>query len=86
MQPLRADEIDNQFRTIYLEEYCLHPDAPGQCSSQFVNAHTVQNHGQLNRISESGHIIGVDRSSYLNYKKDRTAFVEIGVNEASTYR
>ena len=86
MQPLRADELGSRFRAIYSEEYCLHPDAPGQCSPTFINAHTVQNHGQLDRISEKGHIMGVDRSSYLNYSKGRPSFVSIGVNEASTYR
>jgi hypothetical protein len=86
MQPLRPDQIDSRFRGAYSEEYCLHPDAPGQCSPTFINAHTVQNHGQLDRISENGHVMGVDRSSYLNYSKGRPPFVPIGVNEASTYR
>jgi len=86
MQPLRADEINAQFRQIYSEEYCLHPDAPAQCGPRLINAHTVQNHGQLDRISEQGHVIGVDRSSYLNYAKGRPPFVRVGVNEASTYR
>ena len=86
MQPLRADEIDDQFRAIYSQEYCLHPDAPGQCSPTFIKAHTVQNHGQLDRIHENGHVIGVDRSSYLNYSKGRSPFVSVSVNEASTYR
>ena len=86
MQPLRADEIDKGFREIYSEEYCLHADAPGQCGPTFIKAHTVQNHGQLDRISENGLVIGVDRSSYLNYSKGRPPFAPIGVNEASTYR
>ncbi len=85
-KPLRPDQIDRQFRRAYSEEYCLHPDAPGQCSPTFINAHTVQNRGQLDRISENGHVMGVDRSSYLNYSKGRSPFVPIGVNEASTYR
>lgn len=86
MQPLRPDEIGSRFRRIYSEEYCLHPDAPDQCCPDVINAHTVQNHGQLDRISEKGHVLGVDRSSYLNYSKGRPPFVSIGVNEASTYR
>jgi hypothetical protein len=87
MQPLRADQIDSRFRADYSEEYCLHPDAPAQCCSKFVKAHTVQNHGQLDRISEGGHVVGVDRSSYLNYSKGHAPFKgDIGVNEASTYR
>jgi hypothetical protein len=86
MQPLRSDQIDACFRKIYSEEYCLHPDAPAQCSPAFINSHTVQNHGQLDRISENGHVVGVDRSSYLNYSKGCLPFVRIGVNDASTHR
>jgi hypothetical protein len=85
MQPLRPDEIDHQFRTIYSEEHCLHPDAPGQCSKSVISAHTVQNRGQLNRISENGHVMGVDRS-YLSYSKGQPPYRSIGVNAASTYR
>jgi hypothetical protein len=86
MQPLRAHEIDQRLRAIYSEKYCLHPDAPCQCGP-IINAHTVQNHGQLDRISENGHVVGVDRNSFLNYSKGRPPFKEdIGVNEASTYR
>src|SRR5258708_2996468 len=81
VQELREHEIDKRFRAIYSEEYCLPPGAPGQCSPTFISAHTVQNHGQLDRISENGHVMGVDRSSYLNYSKGRPPFVPIGVNE-----
>ena len=84
MQPLRSDQIDRQFRKIYSEKYCLHPDAPVQCRT-LIKAHTVQNHGQLDHISQNSHVIGVDRSSYLNYSKGHPPFKPIGVNQASTY-
>jgi len=71
LQPLPLHQIDSQLRQIYSMEYCLHADAPAQCGPRFINAHTVQNHGQLNQISEQGHVIGVDRSSYLNYANGR---------------
>ena len=64
---------------------CLHYDADDRCV-EYINAHSIQKKGQLEKIAENGHVYGIT-NNYTDMKKNkgRASYKKIGINNISTF-
>lgn len=63
-------------------KYCLHPNAPDDCSGNIVRAHTVQK-SLLKKIAHKKHVYALDFD--LTSQQSPITMVKRGVNRASTF-
>jgi len=86
--PLRRQDALEAFRKVQSNQYCLHPEArPDNCSSEIVQAHTIQRNGGLSRIARDGHVY-----SCLRHTRSPFAALDVtkrpnvvGLKQASTF-
>jgi len=64
---------------------CLHFEAGNRCN-EYINAHSIQNKGQLEQIAENGHVYGVSNNyTDIIKNKGRVSYKKIGIKTISTF-
>lgn len=76
----------HEMRSSELKGYCNHPDAPNNCSSTLVRAHTIQRSGGLSAIAEGGHVLSVrGGASHVHVNGGLIVPQRLGLRIASTF-
>ena len=71
---------------LFAKGECGHPDAPGTCSGEAINSHTLQKGGALAAIAENGHVISCRQATdRLHQNKGALVPQKTGVKSASTF-
>ncbi len=64
---------------------CLHFDAGTRCN-EYINAHSIQNKGQLVKIVDKGHVYTLSNSfTDIRKYKGKLCYKKFGINKVSTF-
>ncbi len=75
----------NEFKRLSRRGRCLHFAAGSRCD-KIVDAHSIQNGGQLSQIEEDGHVVQVSADLSLMRKNNgNPGWARVGVNRVSTF-
>lgn len=78
-------EYLNELKRLSRKGRCLHFAADERCD-KIIDAHSIQNAGQLGRIEEEGHVVQISAELSLLRKNDgRPSWRKIGINQVSTF-